>query len=169
MKPLVVQCNIYPCLTFEEEFSDVVVARSRCMLIKTHRHFYFTLCSLTRPVPCRAQRLNHKEKRVRKVAGQRQIRRGSSSVSFLVRQNVLTNEIGHHKGGNVPCSSSLPRLYPCLYFPRTALRGLRRKCHRFQQWPSSPTGMVACPRLGQFIRPCCRECRLLLSSGRLGD
>lgn len=95
---------------------------------------------------------------------------GATGFPFLflfARQNVLTNEIGHHRGRNVPCRLASTPLSLCAYFPRTVLRGLRRKCHRFQQWLSS-SPRNDCPRFDRLMRPCCPECRLLLSSGRLG-
>lgn len=100
---------------------------------------------------------------------------------FLLDKIYLPAKSDTAKGGTRRSSTPLS---PPVSLPRAALRGSRRKCHRFQQWlPPPPTDQPnpavrpptaadryrpewrGCPRL---TRPCCPERRLLLSSGRFG-
>lgn len=145
-------------------------------LIEIHGHFYFTPYSHL-PGPFILKRSPAKtlatKKCARKVAKQdtnprRRVKHtGAAGFLFFCQTKCTYQRNRTPQRGEMCCSSSPPRLYLCLYFPRTVLRGLRRKCHRFQQWPSSPFGVVAL-HSARLIRPCCPECRLLLSSGRLG-
>lgn len=151
---------------------------------KTHGHFASTLCShLPGPLgpPLKKKKTHTREpalttkKCVIKESGLTTLGRGGSGetqrprVFFSSRrQNVLTNEIGHLKGANAPFLSA--SISACLYFfplPRTVPTSsfsFLRVCAD-NVTDSTAVRVVR----SALMRPCCRDCRLLLSSGAFGD
>lgn len=139
----------------------------RCVVVSRWRHTSTLYSHLTLPGPFPFKRSSHadaRHKEMRKESDWASRREQYIVAARLLPQKMYLPTKQDTAKGKMHRSSAPPRL--CLYFPRTVLRGLRRKCHRFQQCLSSPQD--CCPRLVRLMRPCCLEYRLLLSSGRLG-
>ena len=132
---------------------------------ETHGHVLFLRAHLPGPFLLRnaaphrqltAKEMREEKSDWRRPSGKGRVEGGGGGRrQGAARQNVLTNEIGHHKGGNVPlalrlrASISLP-----VRFPEAArLRGLRRKCHGFQQRPRASSRQWLWREGGVFCAP----------------